>query len=82
MEDHLGVPGTDWQRAYQNALSEADNTRLHDRIVVAESAIFNRLQVLASNPHCQGERQLLFDALARLRGLLTEVLGFPEWRTK
>lgn len=79
MEDHLTTACAEWQRVYQEALTEADHTKLHDRIVAAEAAIFNRVQVLASNPHCQDERQSLFDALARLRGLMTEVLGFPDW---
>ena len=82
MENHQATSDAEWQRIYQEALAEADQTKLHDRIVAAEAAIFNRVQVLASNPHCQDERQSLFDALARLRGLMTDVLGFPDWNRR
>jgi len=81
MEDHLVSDG-EWQHAFQRVLLETDNKKLHDLIVVAEAAIFNRLQVLASNPRCQEERQLIFDALGRLRGLMTDVLGFPDWQKR
>lgn len=82
MEERLGLPDGEWQSAYQKVLGEADDQKLHDLIVVAEAAIFNRLQVLASNPHCQQERQMLFDALAKLRGVMTDALSFPDWRKK
>jgi len=81
MEDHQVSDG-EWHNAFQRVLTEPDSTKLHDLIVVAEAAIFNRLQVLASNPRCQEERQMIFDALGRLRELMTDVLGFPDWQTK
>lgn len=82
MENSPVVPPAEWQHAFQRVLTKADSTKLRDLIVTAEASIFNRLQVLASNPNCKQERQTLFDALTKLRVLMTDVLGYPDWRGK
>jgi hypothetical protein len=58
----------DWQHEFLAALLELDGNKLLERVQAAETAIFNRLQ-----------RQAIDDALASLRVLKREKLGFPDW---
>jgi len=63
-------------------LHETDPKKLLERVHAAEDAIFNRLQELShsDNPDHKAERQAIQDALANLRILQTEKLGFPDWK--
>jgi hypothetical protein len=72
----------DWQLQYRTALLELDPQKLPDRIDQAETAIFYRLQVLSQTPNHRAERQAIGDALASLRTLKRETLGFPDWERK
>jgi hypothetical protein len=72
----------EWQPAYQAALLELDRKQLMERVTVAETAIFNRLQVLSNSTAGEVERQAIEDALAGLRILKRENLGFPDWEKK
>ena len=69
----------DWQNEYVAALFEFDGEKLLERVKAAETAIFNRLQALSQSPANQAERQAIDDALAALRVLKRENLGFPDW---
>jgi hypothetical protein len=72
----------DWQNEYAAALVELDREKLPERVAAAETAIFNRLQVLSKSSDHQAERQAVEDALAALRVLKRENLGFPDWEKK
>ena len=72
----------DWQQEYQVALLELDPQKLSERIANAETAIFKKLQDIAQSPNHEAERQAIEDALASLRTLKTENLGFPDWEKK
>jgi hypothetical protein len=72
----------EWQNEYQAALVELDREKLPERVVVSETAIFNRLQVISRSSDHQAERQAIEDALAALRVLKRENLGFPDWEKK
>jgi hypothetical protein len=71
-----------WQSEYKAVLIETDREKLVERVVEAEAAIFNRLQTIAQSQKHQAERQAIEDALANLRVLKREGLGFPDWGPK
>jgi hypothetical protein len=72
----------EWQAEYQAALLELDAKRLFERVTTAETAIFNRLQAISHNSDGHAERQAIEDALAALRVLKRDNLGFPDWEKK
>jgi hypothetical protein len=72
----------EWQAEYLAALLEADPRTLFERVTAAETAIFNRLQAMSHNSDCRAERQAIEDAVASLRVLKRDKLGFPEWEKK
>jgi len=71
-----------WQHEYQAAVLELDRKKLAERVAASETAIFNRLQVISQSSDHQAERQAIEDALAALRVLKRENLGFPDWGKK
>jgi hypothetical protein len=72
----------EWQPAYLAALVELDPKTLFERVMAAETAIFNRLQAMSQTSDGQTERQAIEDALASLRVLRRDALGFPDWKKK
>ncbi len=72
----------EWQAEYQAALLELDPKRLFERVTAAETAIFNRLQAISHYSDGHAERQAIEDALASLRVLKRDNLGFPDWEKK
>jgi hypothetical protein len=72
----------EWQNQYQAALVELDREKLSERLVAAETAIFNRLQTISQISEHEAERQAIEDALAGLRVLMREKLSFPDWEKK
>ena len=72
----------EWQAAYLSALVELDPKTLFERVTAAETAIFNRLQAMSHNSDGHAERQAIEDALATLRVLKRDSLGFPDWEKK
>jgi hypothetical protein len=69
----------EWQPAYLAALLELEPKRLFEQVTAAETAIFNRLQAIPHSPDTDAERQAIADALASLRVLKRDELGFPDW---
>ena len=59
-----------WQSRCEEAFSEREPRKVFDRVVVAETAIFKRLQELKSAPESV-ELEAIDAALGRLRRLLT-----------
>ena len=85
--DDLNSPSSkilylEWQPAYLAALVELDPKALVERVTAAETAIFNRLQAMSHISDGHAERQAIEDALAALRVLKTDGLGFPDWEKK
>ena len=72
----------EWQSEYLAALLELDPKTLFERVMTAETAIFNRLQAMAHNLGDSAERQAIADALASLRVIKRDNLGFPDWEKK
>jgi hypothetical protein len=72
----------EWQAEYQAALLELDPKKLFERVTAAETAIFNRLQAMSHTSDGHAERQAIEDALASLRVLKRDNLGFPDWEKK
>jgi hypothetical protein len=72
----------EWQVEYQAALVELDPKALFERVMAAETAIFNRFQAMSHNSDETAERQAIEDALAALRVLKRDNLGFPDWKKK
>jgi hypothetical protein len=81
-EDSPSLLYPDWQNEYAAALVELDLKKLPERVAAAETAIFNRLQVIAQSSDHQVERQVIEDALTALRVLKRDELGFPDWKKK
>jgi hypothetical protein len=67
-----------WQNEYQSALVELDREKLSQLVEAAEAAIFERLQQISQNSDYHTERQVIEDALAALRVLKRDELGFPD----
>jgi hypothetical protein len=82
MIPHLSHPFPHWQNEYQAAMLEVDHTKLPERVAAAEAAIYTRLQQISQNSPHGLERQAIEDALAALRVLKRESLGFPDWEKK
>ena len=72
----------EWQHEYLAALVELDAKTLFERVTAAETAIFNRLQSISHNPDSHAERQAIEEALASIRVLKRDNLGFPDWGKK
>ena len=67
-----------WQREYESALLETDNSVLFKRVEEAEAAILTRRDALEHDPSSQTERAAIEDALANLRVLKRDRLHFGE----
>lgn len=72
----------EWQHEYSAALVEIDPRKLLERVTAAETAIFKRLQAMSASANNDAERDAIEDALAGLRILKRENLGFPDWEEK
>jgi hypothetical protein len=71
-----------WQHEFEAALVGGDPQSLRQRVDAAESALFLRLQALAESAEGDKERQAIAEAIATLRAIQREKLGYPEWNTK
>ncbi len=71
-----------WQHEFQDALLEEGREKLLEQVRAAEAAIFNRLQAISRSPDHESEREAIQDALASLRILKRDRLGFPDWENK
>jgi hypothetical protein len=68
-----------WQNEYEAAFLEPEPEKLSERVQAAETAIYERLQQISQNAEHHTERQVIADALAALRVLKRDELGFPDW---
>jgi len=58
-----------WEREFQEAVLERDREKLFEKIQQLETAIFVRLQELASDSDHHSERQAIADAVSTIREL-------------
>jgi hypothetical protein len=72
----------EWQNEYAAALVEPDREKLPQRVAAAETSIYKRLQQISQGSDDQAERQAIEDAVAGLRILKRDSLGFPDWEQK
>lgn len=72
----------DWQKAYEEALLEADPQQLRHRVSAAETAILRRLEAVRSVPDGRLELQAIQDALNSLSVLRRETEHRPEHRSE
>jgi len=71
-----------WQNEYRAALVELDPEKLSERVAAAETSIYKRLQQISQGSDHLAERQAIEDAVAGLRILKRDSLGFPDWGKK
>jgi hypothetical protein len=71
-----------WLPEFLAALVEIEPQQLLERVTVAETAIFNRLQAISQSTDSVSEPQAIRDALASLRVIKRDSLGFPDWEKK
>ena len=81
-DSHPKVVYPEWQNEYQAAMLELNRENLTTLVETAENAIYRRLQAISQRPDHQAERQAIEDALASLRVLKRDSLGFPDWEKK
>jgi hypothetical protein len=67
-----------WQREYESALLETDESVLFKRVEVAETAILTRRDALEHDSSSQTERGGIEEALAKLRVLKRDRLHFGD----
>ncbi len=67
-----------WQREYESALLETDESVLFKRVEVAEAAILTRRDALEHDSNSQTERGGIEEALANLRVLKKDRLHFGD----
>ena len=69
----------DWQKTVQAALTELDKERLQQKMPIAETAIFQRMQELAKSQEDHAERIALEEASRALLVVKKEILKYPGW---
>lgn len=67
-----------WEPHYEAVLNETNKTALKHRLTALETAIFNRMQEIAGRSDCEEERLAMETAVARMREIQREKLGFPD----
>ncbi len=68
----------EWQRLYQNVLSQGDPEQLPEAIARAEAAIQSREKQLTKVPEHEAERRAIADARVALR--LLKIKHLPGWK--
>ena len=69
-----------WHIWVEEALVEIDLEKLKERVVKAETVLFQRFQALEENSDGLAERRALEDASRSLLVLKKELLKFPDWK--
>ncbi len=66
-----------WQRPLQDAINEADLQKLPEKLAIAETAIFQRMQELVTSPHGNHESATIREACKKLLKIQTQRLKWP-----
>ena len=72
----------EWQKSFQDALSEPDNQKLQAKVLVAEWKIYRRLEEISTNGDHHEERSAIADAVNELLALKVDRLNYPDWNRK
>jgi hypothetical protein len=67
-----------WQSEFQEAVVEHDRKKLFEKIQKFETAVFVRLQELASSSDHHGERQAITDAASSIAALKKNKLSTAD----
>lgn len=70
----------EWQKLLQEAMVEVNPGKLKDKVIEAETAIFQRLQVIGRDADMSEELHALNDATNALLVLKREILKYPDWK--
>jgi hypothetical protein len=76
------LPYPEWQKPFQDALSETDKQKLQAKVLLAEWKIYRRLQAISSNGDHLEERSAITDAVNELLVLKFDRLNYPDWNRK
>jgi hypothetical protein len=66
-----------WQRPLQDAIDEADLQKLPEKVAIAETAIFQRMQELVTSPDGNQESAAIREACKELLKIQTQRLKWP-----
>jgi hypothetical protein len=66
-----------WQKPLQDAVNEPDLQKLPEKLSAAESAIFIRMQELATSPDGDRKSEAIREAYKQLLKIQTQRLGWP-----
>jgi hypothetical protein len=72
----------EWQKPFQDALSETEKQKLQAKVVFAEWRIYRRLQAISANGDDLEERSAITDAVNELLALEFDRLNYPDWNRK
>lgn len=70
-------PATTWQKALEEAINETDPAKLPDKVMAAESAMFNRIIEVGSDLP-EDELQAMKRGATELRKIQIERLHWPK----
>ena len=66
-----------WQKPLQDAISEPDLQKLAEKVAIAETAIFQRMQELITSPDTNHESAAIREACKELFKIQTQRLKWP-----
>jgi hypothetical protein len=66
-----------WQKPLQDAINETDLQKLPEKLSIAETAIFQRMQELVTSPGAEGESAAIREACKELLKIQTQRLKWP-----
>jgi hypothetical protein len=66
-----------WQKPLQDAINEPDLQKLPEKLSIAETAIFQRMQELAASPDGNHESEAIREACKELLKIQTQRLKWP-----
>lgn len=66
-----------WQKPLQEAIREPDLPKLAEKVVIAETAIFQRMQELITSPAADPESAAIREACKELLKIQTQRLKWP-----
>jgi hypothetical protein len=75
-----GLKYPEWQTPLQELILEFDRTKLPEKVQKVEAVVLERLQQLRRGNDGHIEIQAIDDALALLRSITRDKLGFPDWK--
>jgi hypothetical protein len=72
----------EWQKPFDDAISETDKQKLQAKVLFAEWKIYQRLEAISTNGDHAEERSAIIDAMNELLTLKFDRLNYPRWNGK